>query len=150
MARLAEDENHTQQTAIRRKVDFGNDVALSVGRRGTHVRTMAKQHYLPAAFLAGFSEDETTLPRRRRRLIQGDKKTLTCCTVPAARVASLHDIYTLQKDPENHPDPIDKSWKGYESKLLKCINELTIGTVGALYWAGVLVPFVASLFRQGR
>jgi hypothetical protein len=110
---------------------------------------MAKQHYLPVAYLAGFSEDEATLPRRRRRLVQGDKKTLTCCTAPTERLAVIRDIYTLQDSREKAQNIIDNSWAGYESRLVTCIKRLTLGTVDALEWAGVLVPFVTSLLLRG-
>jgi hypothetical protein len=110
---------------------------------------MARQHYLPAAFLAGFSEDGATLPRRRRRLVQGDKNTLTCCVALAERLALIHDIYTLQDPLEKEPNIIDNSWAGYESRLVSCIKRLTLGTVDALEWAGVLVPFVTSLLVRG-
>jgi len=106
-----------------------------------------RHHYLPATFLAGFSE-EATLPRRKRRLVQGDKKTRIRSTAPAERLAVIRDLYTL-RDPNSEPDLIDRSWASYESRLAECINRLTLGTVDALEWARVLVPFVASLFVRG-
>ena len=116
-----------------------------------------RHHYLPATFLAGFSE-EATLPRRKRRLVQGDKKTRSCCTAPAERLAVIRDMYTLRDprmytlgdSPENfESNSIDNCWAGYESRLAECIKRLTLGTLDALEWAGVLVPFVASLFARG-
>lgn len=41
---------------------------------------------------------------------------------------------------------IDKAWGSYESKLATCIKKLASGTIDAMEWAGVIVPFVTGLF----
>jgi hypothetical protein len=37
----------------------------------------------------------------------------------------------------------------YESRLAPCIKRLTLGTIDALEWAGVIVPFVTCLLVRG-
>jgi hypothetical protein len=110
---------------------------------------MPAHHFLPATFLAGFSADNT-IPRRKRRLAQGDKQSGNCITALAERLAVIRDLYTL-RDPgsDHHPQIIDNAWAAYEAKLAPCIKKLTQGTIDAVEWAGVLVPFIACLFARG-
>jgi hypothetical protein len=108
----------------------------------------AAQHFLPATYLAGFSLD-TTIPRRKRKLTQGDKLTGNCHTATVERLAVINDLYTLREQYQAPPSAIDDSWASYEARLAPCISALITGTIDATNWAGVLVPFVASLFARG-
>lgn len=105
-------------------------------------------HFLPATFLAGFSSD-ATVPRRKRRLTQGDKLTGKCHTASVERLAVINNLYTLREWDQAGSNAIDDSWAPYEARLAPCIRSLIAGTLNAVDWAGVLVPFVAALFARG-
>jgi hypothetical protein len=106
------------------------------------------QHFLPATYLAGFSSD-ATVPRRKRRLTQGDKITGKSHTATVDRLAVINNFYTLRESYQTGPSAIDDSWGAYEARLAACIKSLVAGTINGIDWAGVLVPFVASLFARG-
>jgi hypothetical protein len=107
----------------------------------------SKQHYLPATYLACFSTD-AGLPRRKRRLAQGDRATGACITTAASNLGMITDIYTLDQHSAN-PNVIDDIWLKYEARLAECIDSLIAGTLSALDWASVLVPFVTCLLVRG-
>jgi hypothetical protein len=106
----------------------------------------SKQHFLPATYLACFSADGG-FPRRRRRLAQGDRVTGDCIWTAAGNLAKITDLYTLEE--HTNPGVVDDIWFEYERRLAECIDQLIAGTISALDWASVLVPFVACLLVRG-
>ena len=76
---------------------------------------MPLHHYLPASFLARFSQDPITKPTRDRLLIIGDKKTKKWFKAPAGRVGCIRNLYTLI-DYTTDPEMIDRTWEEYENK----------------------------------
>jgi Protein of unknown function (DUF4238) len=107
----------------------------------------SKQHFLPATYLACFSTDDG-FPRRRRRLAQGDRVTGDCIRTAAANLAKITDLYTLEERQDN-PNVVDDIWSEYEKRLSECIDQLIGGTISAMDWAAVLVPFVTCLLVRG-
>jgi hypothetical protein len=53
---------------------------------------MPLHHYLPAAFVASFSLDTSTFPRRSRQLYVGDKKEDRVFFTSAANVAAVKNL----------------------------------------------------------
>ena len=109
---------------------------------------MTLHHHIPAAFLAQFSNDKETIPRRKRLLVLGDKYEQEVRVAPASKVAAVNDLYG-EKIGTWPPAPLEEVWTGYEGKLIPSIERLVDGSTDAMEWARVLVPFVASLLVRG-
>lgn len=113
---------------------------------------MPLQHYLPATFIAAFS-NANTFPRRDRKLIAGNMQTKRCFTSRASQLAAINNFYTLKDKAQPwyriSPNAIDNVWFGYEENLSAAIEALINGTIDASTWARSLVPFIASLFVRG-
>lgn len=108
---------------------------------------MTLHHYLPATYLANFSAD-TNFPRRSRTLAVGDKRSGHVFITAAANVAAVDDLYTLS--PGNlDSQMVDEIWSDYESGLANAIDQLIEGSIDAMTWARILVPFVTCLFLRG-
>jgi len=105
---------------------------------------MPLHHYLPASFLARFSDDVTTEPSRNRILFVGDKKNKRVFKAPANKVGCIQNLYTLI-DSSSSPDDIDQTWTSYEKNLPSAINNLINKIIDVETWARVLVPFVACM-----
>jgi hypothetical protein len=101
---------------------------------------MPLDHYLPATYLASFSEDQKKSSRRRRELIVGDLTQGRCFRSIAGNVGAEKDFYI---------EIVDNIWKGYETVLSNSISALIDGSITAKTWARVLVPFVAGLLVRG-
>ena len=112
---------------------------------------MPLHHYLPATFLASFSSDSSTLPRRNRRLYVGDVKKKRVFSAPASKVGAVNNLYTVVSRIGANADPevVDRIWSDYERELAEAIKLLIAGKVDARTWARVLVPFVSCLFVRG-
>jgi len=107
----------------------------------TNIEIMPWNHFLPAGYLASFSSDKITLPRRKRILYVGDLKNCHHFKAPASRIGASWNLYS---------DTTDQVWSQYESALPQSIEKLTNGTIDAETWARVLVPFVACLFVRNH
>lgn len=108
---------------------------------------MSLHHYLPATYLANFSAEDS-FPRRNRTLAVGDKRSGHVFITAAARVAAVHDLYTLSPG-GLEPQTIDNIWTEYENGLADAIEQLISGSIDAVTWARVLVPFVTCLLVRG-
>ncbi|MGK3987371.1 DUF4238 domain-containing protein [Sorangium sp. So ce136] len=109
---------------------------------------MPLHHYLPATYLAGFSSDQETLPRRDRQLVAGDRRRKRSFSAPASRLGAENDLYSL-KGSGTDGQVVDRTWSEFEKSLSPAIANLISGTVTALEWVRVLVPFVASTLVRG-
>jgi tetratricopeptide (TPR) repeat protein len=109
---------------------------------------MPLHHYLPATFLAAFSADTSTDPRRERLVWAGDKRQHKTFRAPAARLGAENNLYTLVAG-EYAPQMVDEIWKEYERGLSNAIGELIAGMLDARTWARVLIPFVACMLVRG-
>ncbi|MCP3399581.1 DUF4238 domain-containing protein [Bradyrhizobium sp. CCGB20] len=107
----------------------------------------SRQHYLPATYISLFSAEDA-IPRRTRKLSQGDRTSQKCITASASDLGILKNIYTLQ-DNSHNPSLIDDIWADYEAKLAIGIEQMIDGSISALEWARVLVPFVTCLLVRG-
>jgi hypothetical protein len=56
---------------------------------------MTLHHYLPATFLASFSADASSDPRRERPVWAGNKRQYKTFRAPAARLGAENNLYTL-------------------------------------------------------
>lgn len=109
---------------------------------------MPLHHYLPATYLASFSLDSTTYPRRNRHLSVGDKHEGRIFRTSAANIAAINNLYTLVATRDN-PDMIERIWTEYETNLHEAIELLIAGQIDAKTWVRVLVPFVACMLVRG-
>ena len=110
---------------------------------------MPLHHYLPATFLANFSVDTETNPRRKRVIFQGDKETKKIKEVAAENVGAINNLYTLL-DNKKEPEIIDAVWKDYEIKIHTTIPRLIVGyDLDAITWIRLLVPFVTCMLVRG-
>jgi hypothetical protein len=106
---------------------------------------MPLQHYLPATYLANFSNSVRN-PRRDSLIAVGDKRTGRCFTTAVSQVAAIKDFYALFAGaPELLGAAYDDSFAAYEGGLDAAISGLANNTLPAATWANVLVPFVADL-----
>jgi hypothetical protein len=110
---------------------------------------MARDHYIPAAYLGRFSRDASGA-RRDRTVFVLDRDTTVAYQTTPDEVAWLEDMYTLKHDDES-PRRVDDSWTAYEQQLMDALDELASAhdDVDAKRWLRVLVPFVAGLFVRG-
>ncbi len=108
---------------------------------------MALDHYLPATYLASFSS-ENTLPRRDRMLVVGDLQKGRSFRSKAGNIAAEQNFYTI---PAKTGDPriIDKVWGDYEAGFSNALEALIGGTIDAITWARVIIPFVAGILVRG-
>ena len=104
---------------------------------------MRRHHFIPATFLASFSEDTTTMPRRSRLLAFGNKENGRIVTTTANNLAAINNLYTLA-DTSGDPEDIDAIWWEYERNLNAALNQLISGRIDASTWARILVPFAAA------
>jgi hypothetical protein len=106
---------------------------------------MALDHYLPATYLASFS-DEEVVPRRERRILCGDIQTKKCRWDKVGNIAAENDFYRVES---KDLFPVDSVWGGYESQFATALEELISGSLEAEKWLRVLVPFVAGILVRG-
>ncbi len=109
---------------------------------------MPLHHFLPATYLAGFSDDPNPI-RRQRRIWVGDKRTGNVFEAPVSRVCAINDFYTLREPGAWSPQIVDESWSFYERSLAPAIQQIILGTINAKTWLTVLVRFVAGLLVRG-
>jgi hypothetical protein len=106
-------------------------------------------HYLPASYIARFSEDRSE-PKRSRRVWVFDKRRAAVFSTPAANICGARDFYTLEAA---YARPrarfIDDLWRVYEPRLGTAIDALIDGSIDAHTWTGVMVNFVAALLVRG-
>lgn len=106
-----------------------------------------RDHFLPAAYIGGFSS--STVEKSRDRSVWVNDKVQGIAEARACDVAYVTGLYDL---PDPNPswlgDSIDR-W-GYESKLPTALQQLATSPVfDARLWIRNLVPFVAGLFSRG-
>jgi Protein of unknown function (DUF4238) len=112
---------------------------------------MARDHYLPAAFLARFSSERTFPLRERRVSILRSEQA----QAHRQRVENIGFIKNMYKQHDPHflyPNAVDSTWQGYEKRLGEALDTLIdpcVQSVNAEIWLRVLVPFVAGLFVRG-
>lgn len=110
---------------------------------------MPLQHYIPAAFLANFSQS-IRAPRRDSLISVGDKLTGKCFTTSVSKVAAIQDLYTLfSLSPNSSALHVDEIMGDYESDLITAIDDLVNDKLSAYTWARVLVPFIAGFLVRG-
>lgn len=112
--------------------------------------SMPLHHYLPAAYVGGFSA-EASLPRRQREVWCLRRGSSEPFKTKPARIGAQNDVYTLLGGVWT-PQAVDEIWSYYESTLPTAIQELTDSErpLDANTWVRTLVPFVTSLFVRGR
>lgn len=111
---------------------------------------MAKDHFIPAALLGRFSEDESG-PLRQRRLHVVSRHTPGRVTT-AASIGYKKRLYDVDQDffQTSQGRAIDKLWDAYEPQLPRVLDDLIAGTLSASDWIRILVPFVAATFARDR
>jgi hypothetical protein len=112
---------------------------------------VARDHYLPAAFLARFSRDKTFPMRDRHVWILRSGQTQAHYQ-RTANVGFIKNMYKLHDPGSLYPNAVDETWQGYEKRLGEALDILidpVVPSVNAETWLRVLVPFVAGLFVRG-
>jgi len=109
---------------------------------------MPLHHYLPATFLANFSIDDETNPRRDRIIFVGDKKNQNVFTVSAGNAGAINNLYTML-DYKSDPEYLEQLWQNYENELHVAIPRLIVGDIDAKTWIRLLVPFVTCMLVRG-
>jgi len=109
---------------------------------------MPLHHYLPATFLANFSVDDVTNPRRDRMIFVGDKKSKLIFQVSAGNAGAINNLYTLL-DYKEDPEYLEKLWSNYEDDLHVAIPRLIVDDIDAKTWIRLLVPFVTCMLVRG-
>jgi len=109
---------------------------------------MPLHHYLPATFLAEFSQEKSKFPRRSRQIVVGNKDENRVFRASAANVAAINNLYTLAES-RNDPGLIEKIWSKFERNLSEAIDLLIAGRLDARSWIRILVPFVAAMLVRG-
>src|SRR4051812_41391139 len=106
---------------------------------------MARDHYLPAAFIGRFSND-TFFPARDRSIFVYDrKKGITAPSTPN-KIGFKKGLYDLRAT--HGATSIDK-WS-YEGRLSEVLDALASSDKISLDdWIHILVPFVSGLFIRG-
>src|SRR5262249_40417369 len=107
----------------------------------------ARQHYLPAAYIGGFSE-ETSGRRRKRTVLARRRGRAETFLKRSEDLAWASDFYTLS-GAEDDPYFVDRMWDRVEQNLAAAIDALRMvpdEPLDALLWAYVLVGFVTDLF----
>ncbi|MGX9901674.1 DUF4238 domain-containing protein [Arthrobacter sp. SA17] len=110
---------------------------------------MPLHHYLPAAYLGGFSDSDSGSRRTRPVWCYRRGSNAPFKTNPS-RIGAVRDLYTLTTSPD--PDDLDKVWSYYEARLPTALKALITGpaALDGATWLRVLVPFVAALFVRGK
>lgn len=121
---------------------------------------MAKDHYLPAAFIGRFScDDRSGLPTRNRKVWiarvprEGAPTTRSVARCQASTIGYCRNLYdmpsrNLPEGARGQRESVD-SWK-YEPELPRVLDALCDGkTLSLSDWLHVAVPFVSSLFVRG-
>lgn len=111
---------------------------------------MAKDHFIPAALLGRFSEEQSG-PTRDRKLQVISRHTAPR-TARASAIGYKNGLYDVDKDffSKDHGRAIDNLWDTYEPKLPAALDALIDGTLTASDWVRVIVPFVAATFSRDR
>lgn len=106
-----------------------------------------RDHFLPAAYIGGFSTNTTE--KSRDRPVWVNDRTSGISRQPAREVAYVTGLYDL---PDPNPDWLGDTidlWK-YENKLSTALRQLAdVRVFDARLWIHNLVPFVAGLFSRG-
>jgi hypothetical protein len=104
---------------------------------------MPYHHYLPATYLASFSYDDNK-NHRARKIFVGDKSSMGCFKSAIGKTAGINNLYALVSGDD--ANIIEDMWSKYETQLSNAIEKLIDGTIDAVLWTRILVPFIASLF----
>lgn len=107
---------------------------------------MAKDHYIPAAFIGRFSADKEGPLRQRKVAVL--RQTGEAHLQQAQSIGFANNFYTIPDTPDRSIDPL---WGKIEQPLPQALNELEKEEwVSTSMWLRTLVPFVASVFVRGR
>ena len=110
-----------------------------------------RQHFLPAAFLGGFSVDAKD--PARERLLWAARRDGRVFREKAKNVAWRRDLYTLTTDGFAASDPlaVDRHLSAPEPRLRAAIDALAAangGWLDASDWQ-ILISFITSIFCSG-
>lgn len=113
---------------------------------------MARDHFIPAAFLGRFSDDEER-DSRRRRLSVMRSKAFRPHQSRAETIGFTNSLYDIGFDTSfsHHGEKfVDALWDEYEDRLPAALDMLVEGSCDLDHWINVLVPFIGSLLVRDR
>jgi hypothetical protein len=116
-------------------------------------QSQSKQHWIPAAFLGGFSVDADRPRLRDRRLWVKEAGCSTSAVYTAKNLGYERGMYDMSDETIGaEPEAFDRTFNAYERKLPSAILKLTDSLVFDFsfeVWMKVLVPFLAGLAVRG-
>lgn len=113
---------------------------------------MARDHFIPAAFLGRFSNDKGNPSRHRSMTVMrpGRRRPYQA---RAESIGFVNDLYSIDFDTsvsQHGARFVDALWADYEARLPTALDMLAEGKCDLDHWINVLVPFVASLLVRDR
>lgn len=113
---------------------------------------MAKDHYIPAAYIGRFSGKSKGRARERPIAVY-NVRSKTIRTVKASSIGARKGMYKLvegDRDESQLNDDID-NWAAYETSIPRVLDQICNREGISLDdWVHVAVPFVTGLFVRGR
>jgi uncharacterized protein DUF4238 len=109
---------------------------------------MAFDHFLPATYLAIFSDDGNPV-RRERGLYVLDKRRGGLFPSKAARICGENDLYQIKDGAGWSVSAVDQAMSTYEPVLHIALEELIAGNLDAPTWAATVAAFVVGLMVRG-
>lgn len=114
---------------------------------------MARDHYLPAAWIGHFSKEAETGPYRDRRVWVARRGSPDVKVLAARTVGYRKNLYDL-KTPIEGLSTADSRWRMYEHRIPEAMRDVEAAADGSRRlpfetWIRVLVPMIAGAFVRG-
>lgn len=113
---------------------------------------MAKDHFLPATYIARFAEENASKQRRERQITVHRKGRDDSYQTSVENIGYKKNLYNVNPsfDPTQGKSAVDNTWNTYEPRLNKAITHLVSNTATIDEWINVLFPFVSATFARDR
>lgn len=110
---------------------------------------MARDHFIPASFIARFSENPAPQARKSEVHVKFRGKNISV-KKRAEKIGYANSLYDIDKDftSARQTNAVDLVWTSYESTLNPAIDDLVAGTLSAVDFVSIIVPFVAGFFAR--
>lgn len=110
---------------------------------------MARDHFIPASFIARFSENPAPQARKSEVHVKFRGKNFSV-KKRAETIGYANSLYDIDKDftSTQQTNAVDSVWTSYESTLNSAIDDLIAGTLSAVDFVAIIVPFVAGFFAR--
>lgn len=111
---------------------------------------MGKNHFIPAALIARFSDEDAPDTRKKRVWTLRSNGHRSAAT--SGSIGFANRLYDFDESlfPSHGADTVDKLWDQYETELPAALDRMIGGTITAEQWIATIVPFVAAAFVRDR